>query len=76
MIEKIPGKVITKINQQVGFRLVTKFGEKGIVNLHKAPPIVGGIIGGSVDAISTNTVGNTARDIFIGNSNWHTKKQR
>ena len=66
MVKNISGKVITQINQKVGFRLITKFGEKGVINLGKAIPIVGGVIGGSVDAISTNIVGNTARDLFVG----------
>ena len=65
-IKNISGKVITQINQKVGFRLVTKFGEKGIINLGKAVPILGGLIGGTVDTISTNIVGNTARDLFAG----------
>ena len=63
-IRQIPGTVLTKINQAVGFRLLTKFGQKGVVNLGKAIPLVGGVIGGTVEAISTNTVGNVARDIF------------
>jgi len=65
-IKNISGKVITQINQKVGFRLVTKFGEKGIINLGKAVPILGGLIGGTVDTISTNIIGNTARDLFAG----------
>ena len=65
LIKQIPGKVLTKINQKVGFRLITKFGEKGVINLGKAVPILGGIIGGAVDIASTNIIGNTARDIFI-----------
>ena len=65
-IKNISGKVITQINQKVGFRLVTKFGEKGVINLGKAIPILGGIIGGTVDTISTNVIGNTARDLFAG----------
>ena len=67
-IKNISGKVITQINQKVGFRLVTKFGEKGVINLGKAVPVLGGIIGGTVDTISTNMIGNTARDIFVGKS--------
>ena len=63
-IRRIPGAVLTKINQAVGFRLLTKFGEKGVVNFGKAIPLVGGVIGGTVEAISTNAVGNVARDIF------------
>ena len=64
-IRRIPGAVLTKINQAVGFRLLTKFGEKGVVNLGKAIPLVGGLIGGTIEGVSTNTVGNVAREIFI-----------
>lgn len=65
-VKNISGKVITQINQKVGFRLVTKFGEKGIINLGKAIPLLGGIIGGGADLISTNIIGNTTRDVFAG----------
>lgn len=64
-IKSISGKTLTAINQKVGFRLITKFGEKGVINLGKAVPLVGGIIGGSLDSITTNTIGNVARDTFI-----------
>lgn len=65
-IKNISGHTIATINKMVGFRLLTKFGEKGVINLGKLVPLVGGVIGGSVDAIATNLVGNTARDTFIG----------
>lgn len=64
-IRSISGKTITAINKKVGFRLLTKFGQKGAINLGKAVPIVGGLIGGSFDSITTNTIGNIARDTFI-----------
>jgi len=64
-IKKIPGEIIKSINKAVGFRLVTKFGEKGVVNLGKAVPLVGGIIGGAVDGIGTNVIGKTAKNVFI-----------
>jgi uncharacterized protein (DUF697 family) len=66
LIKDIPGKTIMEINRKVGFRLVTKFGQTGVVNLGKAVPLLGGIIGGSFDAYSTNKIGNIARDTFIG----------
>ncbi len=66
MIEKIPGEVIKKINQRIGFRLMTKFGETGVVNLHKLIPVAGGFFGGAVDFFSTKTIGKTARKVFIG----------
>lgn len=46
VIKKIPGKVLTKINQKVGFRFITKFGTTGVVNLGKMIPGVGAIVGG------------------------------
>jgi hypothetical protein len=67
-INKISGATITKINQRVGFRLFTKFGEKGAINLGKMVPLVGGVIGGAFDGISTNVIGKVARNIFIENS--------
>ncbi|MDO8341328.1 MAG: EcsC family protein, partial [Candidatus Woesebacteria bacterium] len=66
-VRNISGKTISAINQKVGFRLLTKFGEKGAINIGKAIPLVGGLIGGSFDLITTNVIGNVARNTFIGN---------
>ena len=66
MLKKLPGALITKINQTVGFRLLTRFGQKGAINLIKGVPLLGGVIGAALDIVSTNTVGNVARDLFIG----------
>lgn len=67
LIKKIPGTVLTKINQKVGFRLLTKFGEKGAINLVKMVPLVGGVIGGGIDVSSTKVIGFNARRIFVNN---------
>ena len=56
LIKKIPGKVLTKINQKVGFRFVTKFGTKGIINLGKLIPGVGAVIGGGLDLVETKII--------------------
>jgi len=66
VIKKISGKTITIINQKVGFRLLTKFGEKGLINLGKTVPLLGGFIGGSFDVLATNTIGNVAINTFMG----------
>ncbi len=65
-IKQISTKTIVAINQKVGFRLLTKFGEKGVINMGKAVPVLGGIVGGTVDSIATNIVGNIARNTFVG----------
>lgn len=63
--KKITGKMLTKINQAVGFRLVTKAGTKGVINLTKALPIVGGIFGAGFDIATTKSIGAAAKKIFI-----------
>ncbi|UKR62931.1 EcsC family protein [Escherichia coli] len=64
-IKSISKEIIVKINKAVGFRLMTKTGSTGVINLSKFVPVVGGIVGGGFDAITTNIIGNYARDIFL-----------
>ena len=63
-LKKVPGAILIKINQQVGFRLVTKFGQKGLVNFGKMIPLVGGVAGGVFDTGMTLTIGNIAKKVF------------
>ncbi|TXE23945.1 EcsC family protein [Serratia marcescens] len=65
VINKIPGEVLKTINKAVGFRLLTKYGTQGSINLVKWVPLAGGIIGGAFDGVSTNIIGNVARKTFI-----------
>ena len=65
LIKKIPGTALTKINQKVGFRLITKFGSTGIINLGKLVPGVGAAIGGGLDLAETKSIGNRAYKWFF-----------
>lgn len=65
VIKNISVKVIRSINQKVGMRLLTKFGQTGAVNLGKAIPIIGAIVGGTVDGVSTRVIGNIAKKVFL-----------
>lgn len=65
VIKKIPGKVLTKINQKVGFRFITKFGTKGVVNLGKMVPGVGAIVGGGLDFVETKVIADRAYRWFM-----------
>lgn len=67
MIMKIPSTVFIKINQKMAFRLITKAGEKGVINLAKMVPIAGGIVGGSIDFIGTKIIAKKAYKTFILN---------
>lgn len=66
-VKKIPGEVLVKINQKVGFRLLTKFGQKGVVNLGKLVPVVGGVINGGFDIASTTVIAKNAIKVFMAN---------
>jgi hypothetical protein len=66
-IKKLPGKVLIKINQKVGMRLLTKFGTKGMINLVKVVPVVGGVVGAGIDIASTKIIANQAVKMFIEN---------
>lgn len=68
LVRKIPGTVLTKINQKVGFRFLTKFGTKGLINIGKAVPIVGGVISGGFDFAETKLIANRAYKMFIENN--------
>lgn len=74
MINKIPGAVFIKINKAVGFRLLTKFGSKGVINLGKAVPVVGGVIGGGFDFVETKIIADRAYRMFILNDFTSRKK--
>ncbi|MEY2846948.1 MAG: hypothetical protein RL076_2494 [Chloroflexota bacterium] len=64
MIEQIPGTLIKEINKQMGFRLLTKMGAKGIINLANVVPVIGGLIGGTIDATACYGVGKIAKNVF------------
>jgi uncharacterized protein (DUF697 family) len=64
LISKIPGKVFIEINKKVGMRLLTKTGERGLLNLTKAIPLVGGMISGLFDAATCRLVGEAAKKVF------------
>jgi hypothetical protein len=63
-VQRIPGHVLIAINKKIGIRLLTKAGSKGVVNLTKVVPVLGGVVGGGVDAGACRTVAVAARKTF------------
>jgi hypothetical protein len=63
-LERLPARALTEVNKRVGFRLVAKAGEKGVVNLTKLVPLVGGPIGAAVDGVSCKTIAGYAMRTF------------
>ena len=44
-VSRISGRALIEINKKVGFRLLTKAGTTGVINISKAIPLVGGVVG-------------------------------
>ena len=67
LIKKIPGTFCTTINRLIGFRFITKFGTKGVINLGKMAPIVGGFVSGGMDFYTTKRIAKRSYKMFIEN---------
>lgn len=63
-LKAVPGRLLIERNKLVGFRLLTKAGTKGVINLIKRVPVAGGLVGGTVDAFACRKVGALAREMF------------
>lgn len=57
-------KLLTKVVEKVS----TNLAGKTVSSLGKAIPVIGGVVGGSFDALSTRIVGKVAKKIFIDNA--------
>ena len=64
-LKKLPGKVLVAVNQKLGFRFITKFGQKGIINLGKGIPCVGGILNGGINLAETRLIAKDAVKAFL-----------
>jgi hypothetical protein len=67
-VQRVSGEMLARINAAVGFRLVTKFGQTGVVSLGRTIPLVSGAIGATFDGTTTAIVGKAAKNTFFGTS--------
>lgn len=64
-IEHLSIDTVRAINKKVGFMLLAKYGtQRSALTLAKAVPIVGGVVGGAVDATFTKSVAAAAKKAF------------
>lgn len=64
LLSRVPGRVFIEINKKVGFRLITKAGKKGLINMTRLAPVVGAGVGAGVNVAWTLTVGGYAKRNF------------
>ncbi len=63
-VEAIPARLLVEINKRVGMRLLATAGERGVVNLARVVPLVGGVVAGSIDYAYCRAVGHRADAVF------------
>lgn len=66
VLARMSGEVAKRVNQAVAVKLAAKLGQNGAASLAKVVPVVGGVTNALFDGITTNIVGNVARDTFVG----------
>lgn len=64
LLPKLSREVIIKINKAVGFRLVTKAGSKGLINLTKMVPVIGGVVGATFNWYEVEFYAKMAKRMF------------
>lgn len=64
LLPKLSREVIVKINKAVGFRLVTKAGSKGLINLTKMVPVIGGVVGAAFNWCEVAFYAKVAKRMF------------
>lgn len=65
LLKDVSVKVGQDLMAKAVARLSVRLGTKGATSLTKAVPLLGGVIGGSMDAASTRIVGKVAKKLFI-----------
>lgn len=63
--EKVLIRMVNSMTNKMSAKLASKIGEKGASSISKAVPVLGGVVGGSLDAASTQIIGKVAKKIFI-----------
>jgi len=62
--DQIPGRALVEINKRIGARLLAKVGQRVVLKFPRAVPVLGGVVGGALDAVVCRMVGRTARTLF------------
>ena len=62
--DRVSRRGFIEFSRRVGSRLLRMTGQKSSVNLMKGVPLIGGIAGGTLDAVACRVVGKHARRLF------------
>ena len=62
LLLQLSAAALKAVNRTVGAKLATR---AGLMNFGKLVPVVGGVIGGTVDGLSTAAIGAVAKRVFV-----------
>jgi len=63
-VEQIPGRLLVELNKRIGAKLAAQVGQRVLLKFPRAVPVVGGVVGGALDAVVCRKVGAAARTLF------------
>jgi hypothetical protein len=63
-VDQIPGRLLVEVNKRIGARLLANVGGRILLKVPRAVPILGGVVGGSLDAVVCRMTGRTAKTLF------------
>ena len=74
--DRVSRRGFIEFSRRVGSRLLRMAGQKSSVSLMKGVPLIGGIAGGTLDAVGCRIVGKHARKLFETPENSNASKER
>lgn len=63
----ISARTLNLINKKIATKLAEKLATKGATYFSKALPVLGGVVGGAFDLVSTKAIAKVSYDTFIKN---------
>ena len=63
-VQRLPGPVLMVVQKGIGFRLLAQVGTKSFARLGRLVPVVGGVVGGGLDAYMLSRFARNAKDQF------------
>ena len=64
VVQKVSEKTLARVNQRIGFHLLTTAGQRGLMQVGRFVPVAGAAIGGAIDAYGSRKVAKAAKELF------------